>query len=48
MSVENVGSEEVLGGNTASVLKKLFIGSFVILFVGVCAFISLLFLMRFI
>lgn len=48
MSVGDAGSEEVLGGNAASVFKKLFIGSFIILFVGVCAFISLLFLMKFI
>lgn len=32
--------------NAISVIKKLFTGSFVILLVGVCAFMSLLFLMR--
>lgn len=35
-----------LDSNTMSVIKKLFTGSFVILFVGICAFISLLSLMR--
>lgn len=37
-----------LDSNTISVIKKLFTGSFVILFVGIFAFISLLLLMVFI
>lgn len=34
--------------NAVSVIKKLLTGSFVILFVGICAYMSLLLLMRFI
>lgn len=36
----------VLRGNAMSVIKKLLTGSFVIMFVGICAFVSLLLLMR--
>lgn len=32
--------------NAMSVIKKLLTGSFVIMFVGICAFVSLLLLMR--
>lgn len=39
-------SDSGLRGNAMSVIKKLFTGSFVIMFVGICAFMSLLLLMR--
>ena len=32
--------------NTISVIKKFFAGSFIILLVGICAFVSLLLLMK--
>lgn len=38
--------ESVLRDSAISVIKKLLTGSFIILFVGICAFVSLLLLMK--
>lgn len=48
MIVKGKDAKTVARANAISVIKKLFVGSFVILFVGVCAFATLLFLMKFI
>lgn len=48
MKIRDKKTDSVLHGNAKSVIKKLLTGSFVILFVGICAFVSLLLLMRFI
>lgn len=39
---------KVVWENALSVIKKLLIGSFVIIFVGICAYLCLLILMKFI
>lgn len=49
MAVNMTESERnMVRANAISVLKKLLAGSFVILFVGICAYISLIILMQFI
>lgn len=46
MIIKRKRLDQVSCDNAISVIKKLFTGSFVIMFVGICAFVSLLLLMR--